>query len=206
MENIGHTETETPRKGLWKIIDNMEGDKVIWIIVLLLMLISILAIFSSTPLLSDDSRIEIMKNHGIVAIIGLGVIIGLYNIKKIGLFRFFSQMGFFFTFMLLIILDLHMNLGFIKAQYINGAWRTLSLLGFQIHVFEVAKVAMVMYLAWALHAYRQDMKAMEAGEESPTFGLANWLATSKHLGFLKKPFWKRCFYIYGPALMTCALM
>ena len=206
MGNNGYTQPEASRKGLWKLIDRIEGDKVIWIIVLLLMLISVLAIFSSTPLLSDESRIEIMKNHGIVAIIGLGVIIGLYNIKKIGLFRFFSQMGFFFTFMLLIILDLHMNLGFIKAQYINGAWRTLSLLGFQIHVFEVAKVAMVMYLAWALHAYRQDMKAMEAGEESPTFGLANWLATSKHLGFLKKPFWKRCFYIYGPALMTCALI
>ena len=206
MDNTGNTNPEAPKKGLWKIIDDMEGDKVIWIIVLLLMLISVLAIFSSTPLLSDESRIEIMKNHGIVAIIGLGVIIGLYNIRKIGIFRFFSQMGFFFTFMLLIILDLHMNLGFIKAQHINGAWRTLSLLGFQIHVFEVAKVAMVMYLAWALHAYRQDMNAMEAGEESPTFGLANWLATSKHLGFLKKPFWKRCFYIYGPALLTCALI
>lgn len=206
MENNGYTQPETSGKGLWKLIDRMEGDKVIWIIVLLLMLISVLAIFSSTPLLSDESRIEIMKNHGIVAIIGLGVIIGLYNIRKIGIFRFFSQMGFFFTFMLLIILDLHMNLGFIKAQHINGAWRTLSLLGFQIHVFEVAKVAMVMYLAWALHAYRQDMNAMKAGEESPTFGLANWLATSKHLGFLKKPFWKRCFYIYGPALLTCALI
>ena len=142
MENNGYTQPEASRKGLWKLIDRMEGDKVIWIIVLLLMLISVLAIFSSTPLLSDDSRIEIMKNHGLVAIFGLGVIIGLYNIKKIGIFRFFSQMGFFLTLMLLLILDLHMNLGFIKAQHINGAWRTLSLLGFQIHVFEVAKVAL----------------------------------------------------------------
>lgn len=206
MENNGYTQPEASRKGLWKLIDRMEGDKVIWIIVLLLMLISVLAIFSSTPLLSDDSRIEIMKNHGLVAIFGLGVIIGLYNIKKIGIFRFFSQMGFFLTLMLLLILDFHMNLGFIKAQHINGAWRTLSLLGFQIHVFEVAKVAMVMYLAWALHAHKQDLKAMKAGEESPTFGLANWLSTSKHLAFLKKPFWKRCFYIYGPALLTCALI
>ena len=206
MENNGHTETETPRKGLWKIIDNMEGDKVIWIIVLLLMLISILAIFSSTPLLSDDSRIEIMKNHGIVAAAGLAVVIGLYKIRKIGIFRWISQAGFFFTFILLLMLDFHLKLGFLNAQELNGAWRTLSLFGFQIHVFEIAKVAMVMYLAWALHAYRQDRDAIEAGEESPTFRLANWLSTKKHMGFLKKPFWKRAFYIYCPSLIICAMI
>jgi len=206
MDNAMKTSAEAPKKGLWKLIDNMEGDKVIWIIVLLLMLISVLAIFSSTPLLSDDSRVEIMKNHGIIAALGLVVIIGLYNIKKIGIFRLFSQLGFFVTFALLLILDLHLNLGFLKAQHINGAWRTLSLFGFQIHVFEVAKVAMVMYLAWALHAFKQDSNAMKEGVESPTFGLANWLSTSKHLSFLKKPFWKRCFYIYGPSLLVCALI
>ena len=206
MENIGHTETETPRKGLWKIIDNMEGDKVIWIIVLLLMLISILAIFSSTPLLSDDSRIEIMKNHGIVAAAGLAVVIGLYKIRKIGIFRWISQAGFFFTLILLFILDFHLKLGFLNAQELNGAWRTLSLFGFQIHVYEIAKVAMVMYLAWALHAFRQDRDAIEAGEESPTFRLANWLSTKKHMGFLKKPFWKRAFYIYCPSLIICAMI
>ena len=170
------------------------------------MLISVLAIFSSTPLLSDESRIEIMKKHGFIALLGLGVIIGLYNIKKIGIFRFFSQLGFGVTFLLLLILDCHMQLGFLNAQHINGAWRTLSFLGFQIHVFEVAKVAMVMYLAWALHAFKQDRDAMEAGVESPTFGLANWLSTAKHLAFLKKPFWKRVFYIYGPALLICGMI
>lgn len=206
MDNTGKIQPEASKKGLWKLIDNMEGDKVIWMIVLLLMLISVLAIFSSTPLLSDQSRIEIMKNHGIVAVAGLAVIIFLYNIKKIGIFRFFSQLGFFLTFVLLMILDLNLDLGFIEAQTINGARRTLGFFGFQIHVFEVAKVAMVMYLAWALHAFKQDRDAMDSGEESPTFSLANWLSTKKHLEFLRKPFWKRCFYIYIPSLLICAMI
>ena len=60
MESTVNTNPEASKRGLWKLIDKMEGDKVIWIIVLLLMLISVLAIFSSTPLLSDESRIEIM--------------------------------------------------------------------------------------------------------------------------------------------------
>ncbi|MBR6547843.1 MAG: FtsW/RodA/SpoVE family cell cycle protein [Bacteroidales bacterium] len=206
MENNGYTQPEASRKGLWKLIDRMEGDKVIWIIVLLLMLISVLAIFSSTPLLSDDTRIEIMKNHGLVAIFGLGVIIGLYNIKKIGLFRFFSQFGFILSVMLLSILLCEVDNGFIKAQTLNGATRTFGLFGLQIHVYEIVKVAMVMYLAWAHHAYKQDMTAMETGQESTTFGLANWLSTKKNLEFLRKPFWKRVFYIYGPSLIVCGMI
>ena len=207
MENNGYNKPEAQKKGLWGIIDSIEGDKVIWIIVLLLILISVLAIFSSTPLLSDETRIEIMKSHGGVAVGGLIMIILMYKfINKIGIYRFFSRFGFFITLVLLLILDFHMNLGFIRAQHINGAWRTLSLLGFQIHVFEIAKVAMVMYLAWALHAYKQDCEAMEEGRESSTFSLANSLALHPRLAFMKKPLAKRCLYIYGPSLLICGLV
>lgn len=207
MEDTGIKKTEARKKGLWGIIDSIEGDKVIWIIVLLLILISVLAIFSSTPLLSDESRIEIMKSHGGVAIFGLAMIFVMYKfITKIGIYRVLSQLGFFVTFMLLLILDLHLDLGFLKAQYINGAWRTLSLFSFQIHVFEIAKVAMVMYLAWAIHAYKQDCEAEEEGRESKTFNLVNSLATNEHLRFLKKPIWKKIIYIYGPSLLICGMI
>ncbi len=207
MEDNGFKKTEAQKKGLWGIIDSIEGDKVIWIIVLLLILISVLAIFSSTPLLSDESRIEIMKSHGGIAIFGLLMIFVMYKfINKIGIYRVLSQLGFFFTFMLLLILDLHLDLGFLKAQHINGAWRTLSLFGFQIHVFEIAKVAMVMYLAWALHSYKQDCEEMEEGRESTKFRLANSLARHKSLAFLKKTLWKKIFYIYGPSLLICGMI
>lgn len=207
MEKNGYRNEETPKKGLWHIIDSIEGDKVIWIIVLLLILVSVLAIFSSTPLLSDASRIEIMKDHGGVAIFGLLMIFVLYKfITKIGIYRFFSQFGFVVSLLLLIILVSKADLGFVKSQYINGARRTLELFGVQIHVFEIVKVAMVMYLAWALHALKQDKEALENGEESPALGIANRLATMKGLEFMKKPFSKRVMYIYFPSLLICALV
>ncbi len=207
MENNGRNNTEAGKKGLWGIIDSIEGDKVIWIIVLLLVLISVLAIFSSTSLLSTESRIDIMKSHSLVAIFGLGIIFFMYKfITNIGIYRVLSQLGFALTFVLLLILDLHMDLGFIKAQYLNYAWRTLGFMGFQIHVFEVAKVAMVMYMAWALHSCRQDSEAIAEGKESPTFGIANRLAGTKAFAFMGKPFWKRVFYVYGPALLICAMI
>ena len=67
---------------LWHRVQNLEGDKVILIIVLLLILISFLAIFSSTPLLpSQESRLATMKDHGIIAILGTGLIILMYNFE-----------------------------------------------------------------------------------------------------------------------------
>ncbi|MBR2063487.1 MAG: FtsW/RodA/SpoVE family cell cycle protein [Bacteroidales bacterium] len=207
MEDNGYKKTEAQKKGLWGIIDSIEGDKVIWIIVLLLILISVLAIFSSTPLLSKDSRIEIMKSHGGVAVFGLAMIFVMYRfINKIGIYRILSQLGFIVSFIMLFILDFHLDLGLIKADNFNSAWRTLAVFGVQIHVFEIVKVAMVMYLAWALHAYKQDCDAMDEGRESTTFSLANSLSQKKHLEFLKKPLWKRILYIYGPSLLICGMI
>ena len=200
---------EAGKHGLGNFINSIEGDKVIWIVALLLIVISVLVIFSSTPLLSDKSRIEIMKEHGKVAIAGVVLIFFLYKcITRIGIYRFFSQFGFIISLVLLVILDAHgkLDIGPLKAAYRNGAWRTLEINNIQIHVFEIVKVAMVMYLAWALHGMKQDTEAMEKGEESPTFGIANWLAKHKGFEFMAKPLSKRIFYIYGPALIASGLV
>ena len=195
--------------GLGSIINSIEGDKVIWIVALLLIVISVLVIFSSTPLLSDKTRIEIMKEHGKIALFGLGLIFFLYKfIRRIGIYRFFSQFGFIISLVLLVILDAHgkLDIGPLQAAYRNGAWRTLELNGLQIHVFEIVKVAMVMYLAWALHGMKQDKDALDKGVESPTFRIANWLSKKKKLEFMGSPLAKRTLYIYIPVLLTSVLV
>ena len=144
MEQTESNRPETTRRGLWNFIDNIKGDKVIWIIVLLLLIFSVLTIFSSTSTLSDESRVDIMKGHTGVALLGLGIIVALQGIKKIGWFRILSQFGFIATFFLLTILVLDINLGFMTPVTLNGARRTIMAFGLQIHVYEFAKVAMVM--------------------------------------------------------------
>ena len=200
---------EAGKWGLGNIIDIIEGDKVIWIVALLLIVISVLAIFSSTPMLSEKSRIDIMKDQGVLALGGLCLIFFLYKfITRIGIYRFFSQLGFIISFILLAILDAHgkLDIGPIRAEEINKAWRTLNVFGLQLHVFEVVKVAMVMYLAWALHGMKEDNEAMEKGTESPTFRLANRLSKGRNLEFMKKPLAKRLFYIYIPALLISGMV
>lgn len=182
------------RGKFWNFIDSIEGDKVVWIIVLILIMLSVLAIFSSTPLLDDGNkdRIDIIRDHVGIAIVGLATVFGLYKFNRIRWFMVLSQFGFLLSAVLILILDLHLNLGFIKAQNINHAWRTLSVFGFQLHVFEVVKVAMVMYLAWALHTYKKD-----------SFRIADRLAATKTFAFMGKPLWKRIVYLYMPVLTVC---
>ena len=198
----------TRENGFWNFIDNIEGDKVVWIIVFLLIMISILAIFSSTSLLREGSkdRIDFIMDHILVVGVGLALIFGLYNIRKISFFRILSQCGFVVSLVLLLILDLHVRIpNVVEAEYINGAWRTLRIAGLQMHVFEVVKVAMVMYLAWALHAYKEDQELIGRRKKSDRLTFANSFAGSKNFSFLAQPFWKRMMYMYIPILTVCVL-
>ena len=185
-------------EGFWKFVENFKGDKVIWMIVLLLMMFSILSVFSSTSLLAiqqKTTRISIVKEQFIIVAAGLAIIGICYFIRNIKVFEWLSQWGFLLSLTLLVILNAHLNLGFISAQKINDAWRNLSFLGLQIHVYEVVKIAMILYLAWAVNAFKDD-----------SFALANFFSSRfPRLAFLAEPFWKKLIYIYMPVLVVTAL-
>ena len=196
------------KKSIRDFIDSIEGDKVTLIILLLLTLISILAIFSSTSTLTGATRdrLDLLKEHA--KFIGLGylAIYAIYKIKSIKWIRRLSQAGFGISFVLLIILTFELNLGLIKYEEYNEAGRTLYFFGWHLHVFEATKIAMVMYMAWALHSYKQDCEASAKGKKSPTFGILNLLSKKSGLEFLALPKWKRIFYIYIPWVTATALV
>lgn len=208
MQNTGSKDTGA-RRGFWNFIDNIKGDKVVWIIVFMLVIISILAVFSSTSLLAmgdDTDRLAIFREQVITVAMGLGLIWLVCRIRKIWVFRTFSQLGFIVSAFLLLLLIVKINLPFCRAIVTNGVLRALSVFGLQIHVFECVKVAMVMYLAWAVDAYKSDQEAIACGKKSPTFGIINALAKKEKLSFLMKPFWKRMFYFYIPVMVTCLMI
>ena len=196
------------KKSIWNFIDCIEGDKVTLIILLLLTLISILAIFSSTSTLTGATRdrLDLLKEHAKFIGYGYIAIYFIYKIKSIKWIRRLSQLGFGVSFVFLIILDFKLNLGFIRYEKINEASRTLNLLGQHLHVFEVTKIAMVMYMAWALHSYRQDCEASAKGKKSPTFWILNRLSKKPAFASLASPIWKRIFYIYIPWISVTALV
>lgn len=179
---------------IWNRMMNLKGDKVILIIILLLILVSFLAIFSSTPLLpAQSSRLATMKDHGIIVFLGIAVMFVLYHFE-ISWIRRLSKWGFVLSFGMLALLLMKIDWGFIKTQTINGALRNFIIAGYQIHVFEVVKVAMVLYLSWA-------MTAVNEGK------IGNRLAsTYKSMAFLKKTKWKRIVYVYLPSIAVCLMI
>ena len=180
---------EKREKSFWNFIENFKGDKVIWMIVLLLILISLVTIFASSSGLAkgDTSRLDIFFSQFQLACAGLAIIILCYNIPGIGFIRLFSSLGFLVSFLLLGCLIV--GIGTIN---INGAERSLELFGMQIYIFEVIKVAMIMYLAWAIDAYKRD-----------SFRLPKALAVlSPRLEFLDSLLAKRVIYIYLPIIIV----
>lgn len=175
------TKTKTGKRSLWNLFENIEGDKVVWMIVLLLMLISVLCMFSSTSQLlgNGQSRIDVVKDQVILVAFGIGLVILIYNIRNLNFIMWLSRWGFLLSFVLLAMLDLKVNLGFIRSVEINGARRILQVGPVQVHVFEVVKVAMIMYLAWALDAFKRGT-----------------------LKGPKKDIWKKILYIYLPFVVS----
>lgn len=173
------------KRTVWNFFDRIEGDKVVWIIVLMLILISIVCIFSSTSRLLEGSqtRLDIVKSQLFIVAAGLVLIIVCYNIKNIKFFRWCSQWGFLISFLLLALLLSKVDTPIVKSIELNGARRILQLYKVQVHVFEVVKVAMVLYLAWALDALKKGELRGPASE-----------------------FWKKVIYIYGPFLVTLLMI
>jgi len=177
------------------LIDRFTGDKVILLIALFLMLISVISVFSSTPLLARElgtGRMDIMLDQLKAVGLGFVFIFLLYFFGRVEVYRRFSMLGFAITFGILIILVLNLNLGFVRAGSINGARRILKIAGRQVHVYEFVKVFMIMYLGWALDTFKRH-----------GFKWLPMLAQKfEKLAFLEKDLWQKIFYIYLPIFLT----
>ena len=184
------------RRNIWNWMEGFKGDKVILIVALLLMLISVISVFSSTPLLAMETgvdRIDIMTTQLKVVGIGVVVILLLYIFGRSGFYRWFGRFAFALSLAMLVVLVFNLNLGFIQAGEINGARRIIKVFGKQLHVYEFVKVFMVLYLAWALDAYKR-------GE----FRLNKLLAdlSPKLFGWTTRPLGEKFVYIYLPSLLA----
>lgn len=191
--------TARKKKSIWNLTDGFKGDKIILMVALLLMLISIIAVFSSTTLLATPGhdRVSIVREQLIAVGLGLGVMAGCYfGIRRTGVFRFFSQFGFVFSLIFLVILVFHIKTGIFTFPKNEVARRVLEFHGKQIHVFEIVKVVMVMYVAWAVSQFKEGKFTFfkEFAANNPSF---KWVGTDVFL---------EIFYIFLPMAITTGLV
>lgn len=130
----------------------LTGDKVIWMITILLSLFSLLIVYSSTSQLSykfrgGNTEAYILKH---ALILGAGFLIMVYVHKfKINYFSRLSQIGIVVSVILLLLVLL------IPSEKDAQRW----LFGFQPS--DIAKISLIVYLARQLSVYKDQLKSFK---------------------------------------------
>jgi cell division protein FtsW len=148
-------------KGISK---HIRGDRVIWMVIILLSIISILAVYSSTGTLAYKVRGGNTGYYLIKQVIFLAVGVFIIIAFSAVPYRYYSRMSQIFLFIAVPILALTL----VTGPSINEArrWLTLPGTGFTIQPSDFAKLAIIMYVARIL-SLRQDRIAEFKGAFFP---------------------------------------
>jgi cell division protein FtsW len=141
-----------------------KGDKVIWMVLLFLCLISIVEVFSASSSLTYKSQnyLSPIIGHSCKIIMGVAVAIFILNIPC----RFFKLM----TPALLVVSAIMLLWVLFFGERTNDAGRWISLFGFQFQPSEIAKGTMVLVTAQILSALQR-----EDGADKRAFKFILWV-------------------------------
>lgn len=131
------------------IIYRLKGDKLIWVIVFLLSLISIAAVYSSSSSLAfkeGKSTLDFLLKQMRFVLFGLTALYICYKIP-LGWYRKFAYLGLLVSAALLVAT-------IIIGKNLNGADRWISIFGLSFQPAEIAKIATVLYLAKVLEDHK----------------------------------------------------
>ena len=122
---------------------SLKGDKVIWGVVFILFSFSVLLVYSTAGW-------AFLFSHLIKILLGLFFLYQVHRIK----FKYFAKIGV----LGLVISILLLILVFVIGISVNGASRWLSIVGFQFQPSDIAKVAILLFMARQLSKYRNEIK------------------------------------------------
>lgn len=138
------------------ILNNIKGDKVIWAVVILLSIISILAVYSSISTLAykngTGNQEMILIKHSITVLLGLALMYMVHQVKY-SYFSRISQLAFWISIPLLL-------LTLIMGTNLNDAsrWLVVPGLGVSFQTSDLAKLALIMYVARLLSKKQDQIK------------------------------------------------
>ena len=137
-----------------KISQNIKGDKYIWAIILLLSMFSLLAVYSSTGTLAYKYRSGNTEYYLIKQLLIIGGGLGLVYLTHLVNYRYFSRISqiLYYLSILLLIITLFFGTDINEAK----RWITLPGVNLTFQTSDLAKFALIMYLARML-SKKQDL-------------------------------------------------
>jgi cell division protein FtsW len=139
------------------LINAFKGDRSIWALVALFMIYSLLAVYSSSGGVAftrhEGNTAYFLRSQFFMLAFGLIIIIITHHLP----YRIYSSLAGLFLIISIILLVLTLFIG----VRINEAtrWIVIPGTGFRLQTSDVAKVALVVYLARALSQYQNDLKS-----------------------------------------------
>ncbi|MBG0857884.1 MAG: FtsW/RodA/SpoVE family cell cycle protein [Bacteroidales bacterium] len=132
-----------------------KGDRTIWALVVLFMIYSLLAVYSSSAgvafIKHGGNTTYFLRSQFFMLVVSLGIIIVVHNLP----YRIYSSLSGF----LLVCSVILLIMTFLFGARINEATRFLRIpgTGFSIQTSDLAKVALVIYLARSLVKYHSEL-------------------------------------------------
>ncbi|MCF0164835.1 MAG: FtsW/RodA/SpoVE family cell cycle protein [Bacteroidales bacterium] len=134
----------------------LKGDKIIWLIVAFLAMVSVLAVYSSSSFLvrgaeNSLSKVSIFLEQIKSVIFGLGILFICYFMPL----KVYRALSFFF-FGLCIVMLIMLYIPGLQAK-VNGAVRGIKIMGKTLQVFEFVKVGTILFIASVLERYESKI-------------------------------------------------
>ncbi len=139
----------------------LQGDMVIWAVVLLLSLVSAMAVYSSTGTLAyryqgGNTEYYFLKHFAII-LLGWGL---MYAIHKVP-FKYFSRIAQVLIWISIPLLAVTLIAGTSRNE--ASRWLTLPIINLSFQTSDLAKLALIAYLARQLSKRQDDMDDFKEG-------------------------------------------
>lgn len=173
-----------------------KGDRVLWVIVAVLAVISVLVVYSSTAKMAYDPRTlrsttHFLNQQVIILLLSLGTMLLVQRLNS----RFYNRLsGLVYLLSLLMTLSVYF-LGFST----NGAARWIPIGPFQFQPSEALKVATVMFLARQLAARQSKIDKLQI---VPSLKFWTWRSSSEQQRIWREGTWP----ILMPIVIACAVI
>ncbi len=138
--------------------EHLRGDRATWAVAILLMLTSLVSVYSASATLAwkqDGNSIGILFRHGTFLAAGLGIMWAVHRLK-FAWFSRLSQLGIHIALVLLLLTVL-------VGSEINDARRWMDIGGFRFQPSDIAKVALVAFVARMLDKNRLVLHDFQKG-------------------------------------------
>lgn len=142
------------------IRSRLEGDRVIWMVALILSVWSLLSVYgsiSSLAVKAEGNSLKFLTKQGTFLVLGLMTI---YIVHRIN-YKYFAKLANFVYVAAVLALVLTLAIG----PDINDAkrWLQIPIVGITVQTSDFAKVAMIIYLAKELHMKREVLDDFRNG-------------------------------------------